>query len=68
MGEELRAKSDREAQRYVSVDRAAKMLGLCTKTVRAWIASGKLAAIKGDTAGGKWLVDVTSIERLAAAR
>ncbi len=61
--EVIRAQSDREQQRYVSVSTAAKRLGKSQKTIRRWLKTKRLLGFKvGKTDQAEWLVDVRSIE------
>lgn len=65
---ELAAKSGREVQRWVTVARAAEMLGVTEKTVRNRIQRKELMGRKvGDKPQSRLEVDVQSIERQSGA-
>jgi hypothetical protein len=65
---ELTSRSQRERQRWVTVERACEMLGRCDKTVRGWIKKNIIHGRKmGDQPQSRLEVDVLSIERLIAS-
>lgn len=66
---ELRAKSDRESQRWVTTKRAAEMLGVESEVtvIRRIKRGGLLGRKTGDSQQSRWEVDVVSIERLIAS-
>lgn len=50
------------ADRALRVSEAARQLGVCGKTVRRWIAAGKLLAIQ--LPGGHWRIGEAAIRAL----
>jgi hypothetical protein len=61
----ISGKSHRERQRYVSVERAAELLGKTPRTVRKWLRKRDLLGTKPkDSDQAHWLVDMVSIERM----
>ncbi|MGE0713371.1 MAG: hypothetical protein AB7N76_35870 [Planctomycetota bacterium] len=64
---ELRDRAGRERQRYVSVARAAELLGVTSKTIRSRLRRGDLLGTKADGQQARWLVDTTSVERALGA-
>ena len=51
----------------LSVDEAAKVCGVCTKTVRRWIDSGRLVGKQG-RGDKKIMIPVTSLARTFSGR
>lgn len=51
------------AERLLEIAQAAHRLSVCHETIRRWIHSGKLAAVK--TPGGHWRVSQASVDTLA---
>lgn len=50
-------------EKFYSLRQAAVMLGIKTRTARAWVHDGKLSAIKYP-ASDRWYVSATEIERM----
>lgn len=54
-------------RRTYSVVETAEMLGVDPQTVRAWIATGRLAAVRPGGEHGRYLVLAESIDRMLVA-
>lgn len=54
-------------QKSYSVPEAAKMLCIAVRTVRKWIADGKIRAEKSD-GGNRWQITASEIDRLNAGK
>lgn len=50
-----------------SVPEAAKLIGIKVRTVRQWIADGKINAVKPG-GGKKWMIMESEIERLRSGK
>jgi excisionase family DNA binding protein len=50
-------------EKFFSLRQAAVMLGIKTRTARAWVHDGKLSAIKYP-GSDRWYVSATEIERM----
>lgn len=48
-----------------NVQEAAVLLGIKVRTVRQWIASGKLTAVKN---GKQWMINESEIDRILAGK
>ncbi len=51
------------AERLLEVAHAAFRMGVCFETIRRWIRSGKVRALK--TPGGQWRIPESEVRRLA---
>lgn len=49
-------------KKFYKVSEVAMIMGLCTKTIRERIASGRIKAIKNDGRNGHYLIPDTELE------
>lgn len=47
----------------LTIQDASKILGVAVRTIRFWIQTGKIKAVKNET-GYKWLISMEEVERI----